>query len=409
MSTEIFTAGSKQASKKQVKGIQAVILKRFSNLKYGSIRIAFTENHAFYIKGKFDGPRAEIKIENPFSFIKSVALGGDLGFAESYMRGDWSSENMPELLYLLSLNLDALDSVQQRSLPVKLISKFQHIRNRNSQLGSRKNIAAHYDLGNDFYERWLDSSMSYSSAIFDISPDLQKAQERKYELMLSLIDPEPGDHILEIGCGWGGFAEYAANWGMKVTGITLSKEQYTYAKNRIKNKRLDNLVNFKLMDYRNIEGQYDHIVSIEMFEAVGQEYWAEYYRVLNKCLKPGGRASLQIITIREDLFDKYLKEAGGFIQQYIFPGGMLPTETHLTELAWKNNFEPLSIDRYGKHYADTLAYWLGAFEKQESWMESNGYDLRFRRMWRYYLSFCEAGFRDDRINLVHLLMRKEHK
>ena len=325
------------------------------------------------------------------------------------MRGDWSSDNMSELLYFLSLNLEALDKFQKRSLPIRLLSKLQHLRNRNNQKGSRKNIAAHYDLGNDFYERWLDPSMSYSSAVFDISPDLQKAQERKYELMLAHIDPEPGDHILEIGCGWGGFAEYAAKWGMKVTAITLSEQQYTYAKTRIREQGLEDLVDFKLIDYRKIYGQFDHIVSIEMFEAVGQEYWPTYYDVLNRCLKPGGKASLQIITIRENLFETYVKEAGGFIQQYIFPGGMLPTETHLTELAWKNNLEPLSLHRYGKHYADTLAYWLGSFEKQKKWMSENGYDLRFRRMWRYYLSFCEAGFRDERTDLVHLCLRKDLK
>jgi len=409
MSTETFIPESKHKAKKSINRLEGMILKRFSKIEFGMIRISFKENQVFSLKGSMEGPRAELKIRNPFSFIKSIILSGDLGFAESYMRGDWSSDNMSELLYFLSLNLEALDKFQKRSLPIRLLSKLQHLRNRNNQKGSRKNIAAHYDLGNDFYERWLDPSMSYSSAVFDISPDLQKAQERKYELMLAHIDPEPGDHILEIGCGWGGFAEYAAKWGMKVTAITLSEQQYTYAKTRIREQGLEDLVDFKLIDYRKIYGQFDHIVSIEMFEAVGQEYWPTYYDVLNRCLKPGGKASLQIITIRENLFETYVKEAGGFIQQYIFPGGMLPTETHLTELAWKNNLEPLSLHRYGKHYADTLAYWLGSFEKQKKWMSENGYDLRFRRMWRYYLSFCEAGFRDERTDLVHLCLRKDLK
>jgi len=387
--------------------VQQFVLGRLGKLAHGTLTVRFGEGINHVLEGEEPGPAAEIDVHNPLALMRSVALRGDLGFAESYMRGDWSSRELASLLYLFSVNLDAYNSDQRRSLPVRVLTRMQHLLNRNSRSGSRRNIAAHYDLGNDFYARWLDGSMSYSSAVYDASFDLAKAQARKYELMLSLIDPEPGEHILEIGCGWGGFAEYAARWGMLVTAVTLSREQYDYATRRIRDAGLQGQVDIKLADYRTLNGQYDHVVSIEMFEAVGQAYWANYYEVLNRCLKPGGRAALQVITIRNDLFDTYRRESGGFIQRYIFPGGMLPTENHLRELAWDAGLDPVSVDRYGEHYADTLSDWAEAFNAQTPWMEANGYDERFRRMWRYYLAFCEAGFRDGRIDLVQLALQKD--
>ena len=387
--------------------LQSLLLKRLARFEQGALLVKFDDGGVYKLDGEISGPRAQIHIHRPFAMARALLMGGDLGFAESYMRKDWSSEDLSGLLYFLSVNLDALNEVQQRSLPVRLLSRLRHVRNRNTREGSRRNIAAHYDLGNDFYQRWLDESMSYSSAVFDQSFDLARAQERKYELMLAQIDPEPGQHILEIGCGWGGFAEYAARWGMKVTAVTLSQAQFDYAQQRILDAGLQDRVELKLADYRTLHGQYDHIVSIEMFEAVGREYWSDYYGVLNRCLKPGGRVALQIITIQAQLYDNYVRESGGFIQRYIFPGGMLPTENHLRDLAWDNDLEPLSIERYGEHYADTLADWRESFDSEADWMESHGYDERFRRMWRYYLSFCEAGFRDGRIDLVHLCLQKD--
>lgn len=387
--------------------LQRMLLKRLAQFSHGAIQVSFDGGATYQLEGKLNGPSADIRIHQPYALLKSLLLRGDLGFAESYMQGDWSADDLSGLLYFLSVNLDALDSVQQRSLPIRLLSGLQHALNRNSHRGSRRNIAAHYDLGNDFYQRWLDKTMSYSSAVFDRSSDLAEAQQRKYELMLAQIDPEPGDHILEIGCGWGGFAEYAARWGMRVTAITLSQQQFAYAQKRIENAGLQDSVELKLIDYRDLQGKFDHIVSIEMFEAVGREYWESYYQVLDRCLKPGGRVALQIITIKEHLFKTYERESGGFIQRYIFPGGMLPTETHLQELAWENGMVPVGLNRYGEHYADTLAEWYQAFDAQTQWMQANGYDERFRRMWRYYLAFCEAGFRDGRIDLVHLCLQKD--
>ena len=386
---------------------QAQILKRLGGIRYGTLRVDFDGGGRELVNGVHPGPGGDIRIHRPFAFLRAVGLRGDLGFGESYMRGDWTSDDPAALLYLLSVNLEAMDEVPRRGAAVRLMARLQHALRRNSLRGSRRNIAAHYDLGNDFYARWLDRSMSYSSAIFDTSPDLFEAQQRKYELLFKLIDPKPGEHILEIGCGWGGFAVYAARHGVKVTGITLSREQHDYAKARVFSAGLDRQADIRLCDYRSVQGQYDHIVSIEMFEAVGQRYWQQYFDIVANALRPGGRAALQVITIREDLFDTYVKEAGGFIQKYIFPGGMLPTERHLYGHAQSAGLDPLSIERYGEHYADTLAEWAEAFSRQTDWLQAHGYDQRFRRMWEYYLAFCEAGFRDGRIDLVQVCVRKE--
>jgi cyclopropane-fatty-acyl-phospholipid synthase len=387
--------------------VQQLLLERLAKLEHGVLQVSFDNGGRHVLEGDHPGPGSELQVHRPVALARALALRGDLGFAEAYMRGDWSSRDLPGLLYLFSVNLEAYERDQRRSLPVRLMTRLQHLLRRNSRRGSRRNIAAHYDLGNDFYARWLDGSMSYSSAVYDRSFDLARAQERKYELILAQLDPEPGEHILEIGCGWGGFAEYAARQGMLVTAVTLSQEQYDYAARRIRAAGLQDQVELRLADYRTLQGQFDHIVSIEMFEAVGQEYWATYHEVLNRCLKPGGRVALQVITIRKDLFETYRRESGGFIQRYIFPGGMLPTENHLCELARESGLEPLAMERYGEHYADTLADWGEAFNAQTPWLEEHGYDVRFRRMWRYYLAFCEAGFRDGRIDLVHLCLHKD--
>lgn len=385
---------------------QQILLKHLARLKFGGLQVRFDDGGECLLEGEQPGPRAQIAVHRPAALVRALVLGGDLGFAEAYMRGDWSSRDLGSLLYLLSVNLEAFAATERRSLPVRLFSRVRHALRRNSRSGSRRNIAAHYDLGNDFYARWLDRSMSYSSAVYDRSFDLEQAQLRKYQLILDSLDAEPGAQILEIGCGWGGFAEYAARRGMFVTGVTLSQEQYDYAARRIEQAGLRGQVDLRLADYRTLQGEYDHVVSIEMFEAVGQAYWSSYFEVVNRCLRPGGRVALQVITIREDLFESYRRDAGGFIQRYIFPGGMLPTEKHLRDLSWAVGLETLALERYGEHYADTLADWADAFNAQTGWLEDNGYDQRFRRMWRYYLAFCEAGFRDGRIDLVQHVLQK---
>jgi cyclopropane-fatty-acyl-phospholipid synthase len=342
------------------------------------------------------------------SLLRRLFWRGDLGFAESYMAGEWESDTPAALIELFARNLDAYEKTESRHGLVRLASRAQHWFNRNSRSGSRRNIAAHYDLGNDFYRQWLDDTMTYSAALFDSGDDsLERAQQRKYARMLSMLDAQPGQRILEIGCGWGGFAEYAAGLGYRVTGLTLSKAQLAYAKQRIERAGLAELVDFKLCDYRDFDETVDHIVSIEMFEAVGQDYWSTYFSTLSERLAPGGRAALQVITIDESQFKQYAANPGGFIQTYIFPGGMLPTKTHLGELAARAGLKPRgAMHAFGIDYADTLAQWHTTFDRATDWLEQRGYDARFRRMWRYYLAFCEAGFRAGDIDVVQFGMQK---
>lgn len=391
----------------QLNGLQKRLLRLFSEIHFGSLRLRFDGAGEQHLYGTQAGPEADIHIHRPFALLRSVALGGDLGFGESFMRGDWSSADTGALLHLLSANLQYLGKARRRTLPIRWLACLRHAINRNSRQGSRRNISAHYDLGNGFYARWLDLSMSYSAAVFDRSKDLQTAQERKYELMFNLIDPQQGEHILEIGCGWGGFAEYAGKWGVRVTGITLSREQYEFARSRVRRAGLQDLVDIRLCDYRDLDETFDHVVSIEMFEAVGQRYWQQYFDMVARCLRPGGRAAFQIITICEEMFEHYAREAGGFIQKYIFPGGMLPTEEHLNRHACAAGLIPEALDHYGLHYAETLAQWKRAFTADTAWLASNGYDQVFRRMWEYYLAFCEGGFRDRRIDLVQFAVTRE--
>jgi len=385
---------------------EKTLLKLLSQLHHGELRVDFATAGSFLLRGEQAGPSGQITIHKPLSLLRALLWKGDLGFGESYVEGDWTSQGLTSLLYLLSMNREAYTHAVTGNRLARLWQRMRHAMNRNSLIGSRRNISAHYDLGNEFYQCWLDPGMTYSSAIFKHASDLESAQAYKYERLLNHLDPEPGEHILEIGCGWGGFAEYAARWGMRVTAVTLSQAQYDYARERIRKAGLEDRVELLLTDYRNLDGEYDHIVSIEMFEAVGKAYWPTYFDVLARCLKDGGRAALQVITIREDLFDEYERKAGGFIQRHIFPGGMLPTSSHLWEHAWDAGLEPVSLEAYGEDYADTLSEWHEAFNGQTDWMERHGYDRRFRRMWRYYLALCEAGFRDGRIDLVHFALGK---
>jgi cyclopropane-fatty-acyl-phospholipid synthase len=338
--------------------------------------------------------------------MRRLLWRGDLGFAESYLAREWETPDLARLLELLALNLDAYDATQRRTWLSQAWVGLRHWANRNTRRGSRRNIAAHYDLGNDFYTQWLDPSMTYSSAVFREGDSLEAAQQRKYAGMLDMLDASPGEHILEIGCGWGGFAEYAARRGMRVTGLTLSQEQLSYARDRIARAGLSDLVDLRLCDYRDVRIEVDHVVSIEMFEAVGREYWAGYFDAICRCVRPGGRAALQVITIDEAQFEEYASTPGGFIQTYIFPGGMLPTKTHLGELGTAAGLELTALNPYGIDYADTLSTWQARFNSCTDWLDDHGYDDRFRRMWRYYLAFCEAGFRSHQIDVVQCCYKR---
>ncbi|MGV6857818.1 MAG: class I SAM-dependent methyltransferase [bacterium] len=385
---------------------QRRLIERLRQLQMGCLDIALPDQAAIRIQGAEPGPAADISIHHPRKVLWRLFWRGDLGFAEAFMAGEWTSRQPAKLLELFAHNLDAYADSNARHRLVKAMTYLRHRLNRNSLRGSRRNIAAHYDLGNDFYSRWLDSSMTYSAALFDASDDLTEAQQRKYQRMLEISGAQPGQHILEIGCGWGGFALYAAQQGMRVTGLTLSKEQLAFARQRIAKAGFADRVEFKLCDYREFDQQVDHIVSIEMFEAVGQAYWPTYFATLERCLRPGGRAALQVITIDEAHFEEYVENAGGFIQTYIFPGGMLPTQQHLQQLTHDAGLGWQGLHAFGRDYADTLAHWHQRFDQCTDWLEDNGYDRRFRRMWRYYLAFCEAGFRAGQIDVVQCVLEK---
>jgi cyclopropane-fatty-acyl-phospholipid synthase len=372
-------------------------IKRLDRLEYGSLELRIG-GRSFTLNGEHLGPAGCIEIRHMDSVLRRLLLKGDLGLAEAYIDGAWSSPDLTGLLLLLARNQHRLADLAGRSRLVRLLMRVYHWSRRNSPAGSARNIQAHYDLGNAFYAQWLDSSMTYSSAIFS-HPDesLESAQEHKYLRLLDLLEVKPGQRILEIGCGWGGFAVTAARQGIDVDGVTLSPSQLTWAQRRIDSLNLGDRVRLSLEDYRNLQGRYDHIVSIEMFEAVGEAYWSTYMEILMRLLKPGGRAALQVITIDESAFDNYRRNPD-FIQRYIFPGGMLPTVSHLQGLARAAGLRCLDDAGFGAHYAETLRRWHDSFSRQSTTL-ALAYDESFLRMWSYYLSYCEAGFRTGHIDL----------
>jgi cyclopropane-fatty-acyl-phospholipid synthase len=290
---------------------------------------------------------------------------------------------------------------------MRAINVLYHLFNRNDRKGSRKNIHAHYDLGNSFYSHWLDPSMTYSSAIFERpGQPLKDAQNAKYAALAQTLTLEPRHHVLEIGCGWGGFAEFAAKEiGARVTAVTISPSQHDFARKRLFDLGLAEKADIQLIDYRDVQGRFDRVASIEMFEAVGEAYWPTYFSKVHDVLAPGGRAGLQIITIRDELFEHYRNQTD-FIQRYIFPGGMLPSETRLKAETARAGLDWRDVRRFGQNYADTLAEWGRRFEGAWDDITKLGFDERFRRLWRFYLSYCEAGFRTERTNVIQLGLSK---
>ena len=329
------------------------------------------------------------------AFFSRVLARGDIGFAEAYLDGQWDSPDLTALLTLLARNRDALAQAISGSWRQLLTARIRHWFNGNSRTGSKRNIMAHYDLGNAFYQQWLDPSMSYSSALYRAEDDgsLLAAQQAKYRRILDRLQAEPGAHVLEIGCGWGGFAEMAVAEGLQVTGLTLSPAQLAWAQKRVPQADL------RLEDYRDTRAHYDHLVSIEMFEAVGEKWWPSYFATLAKALKPGGRAVVQSITIDDRLFTSY-RRGTDFIQQYIFPGGMLPSRSAFRKAAERQGLQVTDEYAFGLDYARTLAEWHRAFEDRWPQIAPLGFDDTFRRLWRLYLSYCEAGFRAGNIDVV---------
>jgi len=379
------------------------ILRALERIETGSLLVLHGEAE-WLLKGGNPGPQATLEVRRPLSMQYRILVSGAVGLAESYIRGDWDSPNTAEALALLGRNERAL-TAQDRPLAVMNgLNRLRHGLNRNSLRGSRRNIAAHYDLGNDFYRLWLDPGMTYSSALFgDDAQDLETAQHRKYQRLIDLLDPRPKQHVLEIGCGWGGFALEAARRGLKVTGVTLSREQLDLARARVREAGLEDSVELRLQDYRELEGTFDHIVSIEMFEAVGEDNWKTYADTLRRCLKPDGRAALQFIAIDESVFEQY-RNTPDFIQRYIFPGGMLPSRERFRDIAQAAGLRLAREDCFGQDYARTLSDWHQRFLRCEEAVAAMGFGERFRRMWRYYLAYCEAGFRTRRIDLAQVLI-----
>jgi cyclopropane-fatty-acyl-phospholipid synthase len=325
-----------------------------------------------------------------------VLTGGDVAFAEAFMDDRWETSDLTALLTLIALNQRALEVAFYGRWWRQLVFRAKHLLRSNTKRRARRNVVAHYDLGNDFYGLWLDSTMSYSSALFggDLSGSLASAQEAKYERVLQQLTPKEGAHLLEIGCGWGGFAECAARAGCRVTAVSLSDAQTAYARERVAAMGPQSNIEFCIKDYRDVAGQFDGIASIEMFEAVGERYWTAYFRAVREALKPGARACVQTITIANDRFEQY-RQTSDFIQQYIFPGGMLASPDVFDMHVAAAGLEVDDVHRFGQDYAETLKRWVAAFDANVDKVRAQGFDHRFIRCWRFYLAYCAAGFASE--------------
>ncbi|SCX20627.1 Cyclopropane-fatty-acyl-phospholipid synthase [Agrobacterium sp. DSM 25558] len=384
---------------------QRMICRRLNNMTQGRLTVIFPGGYEYVVKGSEPGAHGVISL-NRGRVVRRLLMGGSLGFAQAYIDGDWDTPDIAALLEVAIANEKNWSSVSE---PSKIFSAFAYLRHRlrrNSKSGSRRNISFHYDLGNRFYSTWLDETMTYSSALFQTpGQSLADAQNAKYDRIVEQLKIGPDDHVLEIGCGWGGFAEYAVGkTGCRVTGLTLSREQADFAKNRLAKASMSDRTDIRLEDYRDCQGRYSKIVSIEMFEAVGEENWPTYFRRVRELLAPGGEAMVQVITIDETRFDDYRRNAD-FIQTYIFPGGMLPTITAFREAAAVEGFTVPDMLRFGKDYDHTLMLWDRAFVNNWQRIEPLGFDERFRRMWQYYLHYCAAGFRAGTIDVVQFQLK----
>ncbi len=383
-----------------------LVYKFLSKIDNGYLEIITFEGNFLKFGNPNNTLKANIIIKNP-NFNYNLIRGGSIGFAESYMRGEFETNNLSNLIELTARNIKLIYKFAGLlDLPVINFVKNKIIKNTKSR--SKQNIAKHYDLGNDFFSLWLDDTLTYSSAIFDDkSKNLSDAQNNKYQKLIDLIKPGTGDKVLEIGCGWGGFAEYLGKkYDVKLDCITISKKQYEFAKERIFKSGLNEKVNIEIKDYRDLQGKYNSIASIEMIEAVGQNYLESYFKTIKSNLSEGGKAAIQAITIDDSLFDRY-KNKQDFIQKYIFPGGFLPNKNSINRYVSDNGLTINSYISYADHYANTLTIWKNEFIKKWVQIKSKGFDLTFKRMWEFYLSYCEAGFRSKNIDLIQFSMQKK--
>jgi cyclopropane-fatty-acyl-phospholipid synthase len=383
-----------------------IVFSILKTINVGFLEISTFSGELFKFGNPNDKLKANLKIKTP-ALNYNLIKGGSVGFAECYMKDEFETNNLSDLIELTARNINIVHKFAGL-LDLKFLNFIKNRFIKNTKSRSKDNIAKHYDLGNDFFSLWLDKTLTYSSAIFDDqNKDLSDAQNNKYQKLINLIQPNNGDRVLEIGCGWGGFAEYLGkNYDVKLDCITISKKQFEYAKERIHNCGLNEKVNIEIKDYRDLKGKYNSIASIEMIEAVGQNYLESYFKTIKHNLSDGGMAAIQAITIDDSLFDRY-KNKQDFIQKYIFPGGFLPNKNTINKLVSNNGLTVNSYISYADHYADTLAIWREEFNKKWDLIKNQGFDLTFKRMWEFYLSYCEAGFKSKNIDLIQFSLQNK--
>ena len=368
----------------------------------GALTITLPNNENLKFSGKGD-LKSNLKLNSYMPLIRTIT-SGHVGFAESYLKGEWTSSDLESLLEIMVTNLP--EAFSPKSKAHLVYNRIIHFFRENTKSRAKKNIQYHYDLGNDFYKLWLDKTMTYSSAIFKNEKEsLQEAQENKYQSLIDNLDIKPHHKVLEIGCGWGGFAEYAAkNVGCSIKGITISPSQLKFASNRIKESKLENKVSLELCDYRDLKGKYDRVVSIEMIEAVGEKYWKNYFEKIKDVLKKDGMAGIQVILINNRSYQKYSKSVD-FIQKYVFPGGMLPSQDKLNENYLEAGLVEVNSHSFGKSYAKTLTIWHKEFLNSLSSIKKLGFDIKLERIFKYYFSYCKAGFNSEKIDVAQKIIK----
>jgi len=391
-----------------VKISEKFVLNKLKSISQGNLKLVNYDGKVFHFGDLESELSSDIKINHP-RFYFNVVMGGSSALGEAHMRKDFYTTNLTNLIELTARNINTIYSFSG-SLKLQKIKNFiKTIFASNTKSKSKKYISKHYDLGNDFFSMWLDKSLTYSSAVYKNEGDnLENAQKNKFQELINLLQIKEGNKVLEIGCGWGGFAEFLAkNYDVSVDCITISKNQFDYTKKKIFNSGLNNKVNVKFLDYRDLEDKYDHVASIEMIEAVGEKYMDQYFGTIKKVLNNNGTAAIQGIVIKDDLFDRY-RANEDFIQKYIFPGGFLPSINFMEKLINKNDLRLEKINTYSDDYAKTLATWrknfLGVWDK----ISPLGFDDYFKRMWEFYLSYCEGGFKSRNINLIQFSMSNKY-
>ena len=382
-----------------------IVLNSLKNISYGKIQFINYDGKKTLLGKDNSGKTVTLRLKKP-GLTFEIINKGSIGLAESYMRGDFDTNNLTDLIEIAAKNINKVHKFSG-ILDFPLVNYFKKFFIKNTKKKSRENISKHYDLGNEFFSLWLDKTLTYSSAIFeDQKNDLENAQINKYKKLTSLTKLKPGDKILEIGCGWGGFAEFIGkNYNVELDCITISKKQYEFAKERIYKNGLNEKVSIQMLDYRDVNKKYNAVASIEMIEAVGQNYLPSYFKKIKDSLSEGGIAAIQAITIDDKIYDRY-KLKTDFIQKYIFPGGFLPSKKEILKLSNQNGLYFDKCNSYGLDYSNTLRIWRNEFAKKWNSISQQGFDDTFKRMWNFYLSYCEAGFKAKNIDLIQFSMNK---